>query len=249
MLELRSRLELDLGASEVRHGFGLFETLLVRRGAPLRLPWHLERLAAGAAFLRMEAPPSSKVILDFARSAFDLASRDEAVLRLYALGPCLFVDLGTSLPPLPPSRGAALSRSIRRWSASPLCRFKTLSYMENRLLSREAQDRGLLEVVALNESGRLSDGGRTSLFAVVGPRLLTPPVADGALPGTLRRLLLERGLAREAPLSASDMARAEAAFVCNALRLVLPLEAWEGRSLDREASLLREAAALVDSES
>jgi len=190
MLELRSRLELDLGASEVRHGFGLFETLLVRRGAPLRLPWHLERLAAGAAFLRMEAPPSSKVILDFARSAFDLASRDEAVLRLYALGPCLFVDLGTSLP-----------------------------------------------------------GGRTSLFAVVGPRLLTPPVADGALPGTLRRLLLERGLAREAPLSASDMARAEAAFVCNALRLVLPLEAWEGRSLDREASLLREAAALVDSES
>ena len=57
MLELLTDTRIDLARSGARHGEGLFETLRVRDGAPLRLAAHLERLAAGARFLGLEPPP------------------------------------------------------------------------------------------------------------------------------------------------------------------------------------------------
>ena len=69
---------------------------------------------------------------------------------------------------------------MTRRSANPLNRFKTMAYLENLLLTREAEDRALYEVVALNESGRLTDGGRTNLFLVTGDEILTPPVVIDA---------------------------------------------------------------------
>jgi len=248
MLELRAGLSLELPTSEARHGRGLFETILVRGGRALRLDWHLERLASGAAYLGLEAPPRALEVEAFA-GRLGLEGLAEGVLRLFAVDGLLALDLSSGLPPLPASREADLSRNLRRWSGSPLCRFKTLSYLENAELGREAEARGLLEVVALNEGGRLTDGGRTSLFVQIGGELLTPPVSEGALPGTLRRLILERGLAREAPLAPADLEGAEAAFLTNALRLVLPLEAFGTRRLDPEAPLVSEARALALAES
>ena len=48
----------------------------------------------------------------------------------------------------------------------------------------------------------------------------TPSVADGALPGVMRGLVLAdpSWQATERSLSAADLARAEAIMVCNALR-------------------------------
>jgi branched-chain amino acid aminotransferase len=65
MLELLTDTRIDLAASGARHGEGLFETLRVRDGVPLRLAAHLERLAAGARFLGLEAPPGPEAVLAF----------------------------------------------------------------------------------------------------------------------------------------------------------------------------------------
>jgi branched-chain amino acid aminotransferase len=245
MLELVPRLIVDLASSGARHGIGLFETILVRRGRPLRLDLHLRRLAAGATWLGLEAPPPESEITALAE-AEGLSSVAEGALRLYALDRHLILSLAPTIPALGPSRAAGTALSLRRSSSSPLCRHKTLSYLENIMLAREAEARGLVDAIALNETGRLSDGGRTSLLAVIEGELLTPPVADGALPGTIRGILVEAGLAQESPLWPADLERAEAACLTNALRLLLPLEAWEGRRLDQDHRLLREASALLE---
>jgi len=167
-------------------------------------------------------------------------------LRLYATDD--FLALALSPGPLPPlaSQEAGIATSIRRWSGSPLCRFKTLSYLENIILAREAEGRGLADVVALNEARNLSDGGRTSLFVVRGNRVLTPPCADGALPGIARRLLLESGLAREERLAPADLTAIDGAFLTNALRLVVPLGRLEGRDLDPGHPLIEKAIRLFE---
>jgi branched-chain amino acid aminotransferase len=46
---------------------------------------------------------------------------------------------------------------------------------------------------------------------------LTPPVADGALPGISRVRLIEAGLIAERSLAIADLARAQAALAVNAL--------------------------------
>jgi branched-chain amino acid aminotransferase len=140
----------------------------------------------------------------------------------------------------------ALSLETRRCSSSPLNRFKTLAYLENRLLAREAGRRGLFEAIAPNEAGRLTDGSRTSLFVVLGGRLLTPPAADGALPGVARRCLLEAGLGEEAPLEPRDLARAQALLLTNALQGAVPVHTCpDCGPLDAGHALLTRAAGLL----
>ncbi len=119
-----------------------------------------------------------------------------------------------------------------RSSGSPLNRFKTLSYLENRLLHREAEAQGWFEALALNERGQLTDGGRTNVVLVLEGQALTPPVQDGALPGIARRVLLEAGLAREASLEPRDLESAEGVFLVNALRGWIGVRGGEGPWVD-----------------
>ena len=244
MLELLTCAPLDLANSGARHGEGLFETIRVRLGEPLRLEAHLERLALGTAFLGLEPPPGADALRAFLDAHTPCRALPEGVLRLIAVDRRLQVTVAPWIPEPPAPRSLALSLRIRRFSASPLNRFKTLSYLENRLLAREAQERGLFEVIALNEAGRLTDGGRTTLFLVIGGLLLTPPDADGALPGVARRTLLEAGLAREAHLTPEDLEGAQAILLTNALRGAIPVDTLAGKVLDARHPLLAQAAAL-----
>ena len=77
---------------------------------------------------------------------------------------------------------------------------------------------GCDEVVYLNERGEVAEGSITNVFVRVGRQLLTPPLASGALPGCLRRELIERGECREAVFMPSDLANAETVFLGNSLR-------------------------------
>lgn len=217
---------LDLARSDVRHGYGLFETVRVQHGAARWLPHHLERLAAGCAFLGLAPPPGPDELVD--HLAAPLRALGSGALHLVAADGLLRARWGPAppAPALPVQVGVA--RSIVRHGASPTSRFKTLSYLENRLLHREAESRGLFDVIAVNERGRLSDGGRTSVFLVRGGAVVTPPVADGALPGIARRVLLEAGLADERSVAPEELDGAEGVFVANALRGVVPVRADRG---------------------
>src|SRR5690606_34789088 len=77
---------------------------------------------------------------------------------------------------------------------------------------------GYDEVVFYNDRGEVTEGSRTNVFARLGGRLVTPPVALGLLGGVYRRHLLDTlpGTA-EAVLTVDDLAAAEAVFVCNAV--------------------------------
>ena len=240
MLDLLTDTRVDLARSGARLGAALFETLRLQDGRPRWLPFHLERLAAGCAFLGLDAPPPAEAILT------GVALAGQGVLRLLAVDHALLAWTA----PLEAAPGGSLrlglSRAVVRWPG-PLTRFKTTSQLDNHLLGREARARGLDEVVAPTPEGRLSDGGRSTLVVVLAGRLLTPPVADGALPGIGRRVLLEEGLAEEAPLRWEDLAGAEAVALVSALRGLRPVLEAEGLArFDTDHPVLRAAAAALD---
>jgi len=228
MLELTADTRVDLARSGARHGLGLFETIRIQHGEPRWLELHLERLTLGCAFLGMEAPPSADAVRAFVDNHTDCASLDRGILRLLAVDDALrvFVEPLTWSSPQTASLGRSLETT--RFSGNPLNRFKTLSYLENLRLSQEAARRGLFEVVALNERGQVSDGGRTSVFVVRAGRVFTPPLGDGALPGIARRLLVESAGVSEASLSWGDLEGAEGVFLASALRGVIPVDRVEG---------------------
>ncbi len=78
---------------------------------------------------------------------------------------------------------------------------------------------GTFEVVFVRPDGRITEGSFTSVFVERNGLLLTPPLADGLLPGILRAALLTERRAVEAPLTVADL---ENGFLIgNALRGLL----------------------------
>jgi para-aminobenzoate synthetase/4-amino-4-deoxychorismate lyase len=97
---------------------------------------------------------------------------------------------------------------------------------------------GADEVVYLNEKGELTEGSRTTIFLERDGHLLTPALASGLLPGTLRAELIAEGRADEAVLTLEDLQSADAIFLGNSVRgLVRAVPLGRGaRSLKSEES-------------
>lgn len=81
---------------------------------------------------------------------------------------------------------------------------------------------GVDEAVFLNERGEVCEGSFTNVFVEREGRLLTPALACGLLPGTLRAELIESGRAEEAVLMPEDLAAADAVYLGNSVRGLVP---------------------------
>ncbi len=129
------------------------------------------------------------------------------------------------LPPNPPCWRLALA-STRLDSADPWLGIKS-SRRAVYDRARAALPAGIDELLFRNERDELCEGTISNLFIRQNGRLLTPPLASGLLPGVLRRKLLESGAAAEAVLFALDLQRAEAVYMGNSLRGLIPAELAE----------------------
>ena len=78
------------------------------------------------------------------------------------------------------------------------------------------------EVIFLNTNAELCEGSFTSLFIEKDGVLLTPNLSCGLLAGVLRQDLIETGEAVEAKLTLTDLKTADAIFVGNSLRGLMP---------------------------
>ena len=220
-------------------GFELFETMLgeARQDAPValrNLDAHLARLGHSARVLGFR---------------FDRAAALEAVSGLLpALTPsaCWRVRLALShdgslhlqhapLAPLPHEQVLLRVAEERLPDFNPLAAHKTTLRQVYDEGVRAAERAGAFDSLFFTADGRLVEGGRSSVFLKIDGRWVTPPVADGALPGVMRARLLEDPAwgATERSLDRADLQGAEAIVVCNALRGALP------------ARLLHDAVALA----
>ncbi|MFG1478220.1 aminotransferase class IV [Xanthobacter sp. V4C-4] len=234
-------------------GDGLFETLRVRDGRILRLDAHLARLEAGARVLGLPLPQLDlAAVLDDTRAANGLA---DAVLRLTvtrgegprgvlppaAPQPTVLVTIAPMAPP-PAAARLIVATSTRRNERSPLAGVKSLNYLDNILARQEAATAGADDAILLNTRDHVAETSIANVFAVIEGHLLTPPLADGALPGVMRAAVLALAGA-ERTLSVDDLARAEEVFLSSSLGLRSVAE-LAGRPLASAATVLRLKTAL-----
>ena len=224
-------------------GDGVFETVRVSAGRPMHLPRHFARMRAGAGVLGFPLPWTDAEIEAGVAGTLRGSCLADAALRLtLTRGPAPrgLLPPGPAQPTLliaahahAPDRSAVqavVARCTRRNEHSPLSRIKSLNYLDSILARREALSRGADEALLLNTAGRVAEACAANLFAVLDKAVWTPPVADGALPGIARALILEAGLAAERSLSEADLLGCASAFVANSLGL-RALSAIDGRSL------------------
>jgi branched-chain amino acid aminotransferase len=238
------------------YGDGLFETMRVGGGVPLFLSRHLGRLAEGLRQIGFPPVPWDEAAL---RERCLRTTREngigEGVLRLTVTrgsGPRGFDPpeaaeprLIIALTPRPPfakgerETGGGVAAILAPWRvdpASPLCSVKHLSALDKVLARRLAREAGAGEALFQNLEGCLTEGAANNLFLVMGGQIVTPALRCGLLPGIARGLLLEAGEALpwpviEAELPVASLARANEAFLTNAVSGPRPLVAVEGQPI------------------
>jgi branched-subunit amino acid aminotransferase/4-amino-4-deoxychorismate lyase len=107
---------------------------------------------------------------------------------------------------------------------------KVSSRLTLALAGDAARAAGVEEALLLDASGRLVEGSRSSIFvAGAGDRLVTPPLASGAVAGIARGVALERvpGI-EERPVTGAELRDAREIVAANAVRGAAPIVALDG---------------------
>jgi len=222
-------------------GDGLFETIRAVGGRACHLDRHLARLHHGARLLQIPVPYGDAAIGDAITALLHQEGLNDATVRVtLSRGPAprgllppsdprptLLITASPPAPAASPAR-AIIARSTCRNERSPLCGVKSLNYLDNIIARQEAAARGGDEAILLNTQGRVADTSIANLILELDGKLVTPPLSDGALPGIMRGLLIDRAGVAECSIAPEDLYRANSACLSSSLAL-RPLASVDGR--------------------
>ncbi len=220
-------------------GFSLFETMYATRADGIRqVERHLARLAASAAALGF-ACPRAEIVAALRQQVAGLAPGQPSRMRLALHKDGRFEIVVAPLEPLPPGPVEVLLAPAPIDDPHGLFAHKTTLRARYDAGIRTAQARGAFDTLFFDARGLLTEGGRSNVFLRINGEWLTPPVAHGVLPGTMRAAVLDDAewSAREQVLRVEDLFRAERIVLTNALRGVL-----EARLAPGEAERFRPPA-------
>jgi para-aminobenzoate synthetase/4-amino-4-deoxychorismate lyase len=198
--------------TDAHRALELIETLKFDGGF-IRLERHLARLEHSARVFAMPFTRARAIAaLEKAVAGKSGAHRVRLTLGMEGFS-CIAVALAETKMPW---RYTISPRRI--CSADRLQRHKTTwRELYESEAARLHESEGVDEVLFLNERGEVAEASRSNVFVKRAGKLLTPPLASGALPGCLRGELLDSGACAEAVLMPRDLEEGDV-FFGNSLR-------------------------------
>ena len=230
-------------------GDGLFETMRVANGRPFRLAQHLERLARGVEFLKIQLPFTPREIQKFAGQLIGQNELADAVLRItltrgagqrgYSPKNAGAPTFAMTLHPLPlvnadePLQWSLITSSFRVPAGDALAAVKTTSKILNVLARAEAEEKGADEALLLNTNGEVAETAGGNLFWIYQDHVCTVPTGRGVLPGITRAVVLEicqtLGLETQKRIIKPEHLRnATGIFVTQSAFGIVPVAAFDG---------------------
>lgn len=227
------------------YGDGLFETIAIRNGAPLRWERHLQRLMLGCERLGIPCPDVTTLTLE----SLDLCKgHDRAVLKLIVtrgVG-----GRGYRAPAqLQPTRilarhpwpdypdhardGVRVRLCDMRLAQQPaLAGIKHLNRLEQVLARAEWNDEDIAEGLLFDREDHVIEATMSNLFLVCGGQLITPDLSDCGVAGIMRTMILEIAadigvMCNVRPVARAELFDAAELLLCNSL-----IGLWPVRQLD-----------------
>jgi branched-chain amino acid aminotransferase len=216
------------------YGDGLFETLRIYNGKPFRWAQHMERLKCGARFLKIDLPFTPEEIRQNAGILIEQNQQSEAILRLTlsrgvgvrgystrgANKTCLVMTLHPA-PIVAPNNNPGwrlITSSIRVPAKDPIATLKSCNKLVQIFARMEAESQCADEALLLNTNGQVAEAASSNVFWIVNKTIFTTPLADGALAGITRGVILELcpgvGLScEERSISPNQLREVEGVFV------------------------------------
>lgn len=238
-------------------GDGVFETLMLRQGVVHKLDRHSRRFVNSAAMLNLPEPDIAlwHRATEVAAQAFqDEVGAPEAALRwVYSRGreatgqPSGWITVAPisaeverarkeGVDVMTAERGFRIDLSQR--SPWALVGAKTLSYAANMAALRTAKERGYTDVIFISNEGHVLEGPTSSVIAVQGKTLLTPPTDAGILPSTTQAAIFHMAEqdgweTQQKPLTVADLVDSDGVWLVSSVRAYARVNSIDGQLLDR----------------
>ncbi len=246
---------------------GLFETLLVRHGTPLRWQAHLERFHAGLELMKLKCPFTDDQLRAHAAELLCTNNLRNGVLRLQVTrgaGPRGYSPNGADTPtcvmtahagcdPLPgdPAQWTLITSSLRMIAGDPLATIKSSNKLRQVLARMEADEQGANDALLLNEQGHVTETSAANVFCLVEGRLRTPPLSSGVLPGITRQVLMDLAASMgirvmEETITPACLRMADAVLLTLSTLGVVEAVQLDGMPLNRSALVPRLHAVWLD---
>ncbi|NJD08238.1 MAG: aminodeoxychorismate lyase [Methylococcaceae bacterium] len=232
----------------LHYGDGVFTTLPVRRGVPLFLEEHLDRLSRDAAQLYLPCPDRELLQLEARRLA---ESQPDAVLKIlltrgtggrgYQCPDPAVPTRVLALYPLPDYPASCSAEGVRvgvcatRLGHNPaLAGVKHLNRLEQVLARREWSGSEVREALMCDQDGFVVEGVMSNLFLVQSGKLLTPLLDRCGVRGVMRarvmRVAAEFGQGVvEGRIGLDQVRAADEVFLTNSLIGIWPVAEFDGR--------------------
>jgi branched-chain amino acid aminotransferase len=223
------------------YGDGLFESLRILNGKVLNVGSHLQRIQEGAKALKMRLPAhfteaffiekfnelitksgiteGGRIRLSIDRLGGNTYAPDSNevsfFIEVYPIEQNLFGLSGKGLE-------VDLYQDIKKHK-NALSNFKTKNGLLYVLASISAKEKGLDDLLLLNDKGQILESTHSNIFVVSNGVLYTPGLSEGCLAGTMRmqviNLALQNGLkVYETTILPSNLLVADEVFLTNAVR-------------------------------
>ena len=229
-------------------GWGVFSTLKIADGVPFAFERHWARITRDAATMHVPIPADSEAVRRRLHELIEANRAYHSTLRL------VIVRNGGGMWAGPANGRAsdviALTADSKDWGDGVRlgyvkhgrhsdCEFATakiLSWAMNLTWVESAQQRGLDEVILLNERGGVAECTSANIFVSNGGQVWTPPVSAGCLPGITREVLLSEihvpGIQiAEKSLTPGELEDADEVFITSTTRNLLPVREIEGKKV------------------
>ena len=237
------------------YGDGLFETLSAYDKKPFRLEDHVTRLSNSAQYFDIPFCYTSQQIRQIIEQLLTENNLKDAYIRMTlsrGLGVDGLISTGTGTPtfvihtkPLaayPASlykTGVSLITShILRSTTCPISCHKTLNFLTNYLIKREAAEKGAHDALILNTDNHIAECAVSNIFVVEKNTVITPSLKANVLPGITRRIILElckeNGIyALEELFGVERILGANEVFITNSLMEIMPVSKIDGYAIGK----------------
>jgi len=193
--------------------FQLLETMRWTRGEGIfLLEEHLRRLGESAGYMGFTLDPQS--LRDGLEREVSAAEGTEGVLRLTADRAGGWRVTHRPLPEPSPCRVALALTPVD--AKNPFLFHKTT--MREVYDKAKSQVPGMDDALLWNEDGEVTESTIANLVAQLDGELITPSLACGLLPGTMRARLLHEGRIREGVVRREDLPRCTKLWLVNSVR-------------------------------
>ncbi|HUA66073.1 MAG TPA: aminotransferase class IV [Alphaproteobacteria bacterium] len=236
------------------YGDGLFEAIRIFNGKPFRWQEHIERLRAGADFLKIKLPYSAGQLRAAADKLIARNKMPDSLLRIVvsrgigapgyspktAVKPTLVMSLRSApkLDPNNPPQWKLITAIFRVPANDLLGNFKTSNKLLQVLARAGADEVGADEALLLDTDGFVTEGTSSNIFWVKRGALYTPPISAGILPGVTRAVVSEIAAdigvsIREENIRIKDLGQADGIFLSLTSLGVVEVISLDGKVVKR----------------